>query len=80
MRKWMFELLSKSESCGNKIDRVNSIRITKSITLLLFLTFVEVRCSVKILKLIASAQSIYRDVCGVNIFWRQICRERRFLI
>ena len=29
MRKWMVEFLSKSESRGVKIDRGNSIRITK---------------------------------------------------
>ena len=30
MRKWMVEFLRESESRGIKIDRVNSIRITKS--------------------------------------------------
>ena len=34
MRKWMVEFLSDPESRGNKIARVNSIRITKSINLL----------------------------------------------
>ena len=34
MRKWMVEFLSKSSSCGIKIARVNSFRITKSINLL----------------------------------------------
>ena len=38
MRKWMVEVLRKSDSRGDKIDRVNSIRITKSINLLLFCT------------------------------------------
>ena len=31
MRKWMVELLIKSQSCGIKFSRVNSIRMTKSI-------------------------------------------------
>ena len=30
MRKWMVEFLSKSQSCGIKFARVNSIRMTKS--------------------------------------------------
>ena len=34
MRKWMVEYLRKSGSSGDKIDWVNSIRITKSINLL----------------------------------------------
>ena len=34
MRKWMVEFLSKSESRGIKIARVNSIRMAKSINLL----------------------------------------------
>ena len=38
MRKWMVEFLNKSERCGNKISRVNSIRITKSIIFFIFLT------------------------------------------
>ena len=37
MRKWMAEFISKSESRGNKIDRVNSIRMTKSTYFLYFL-------------------------------------------
>ena len=34
MRKWMVEFLSKSDSRGNKIATVYSIRITKFINLL----------------------------------------------
>ena len=34
MRKWIVDLLSKSESRGNKIARVNIIRIIKSIDFL----------------------------------------------
>ena len=45
----MFEFLSKSESRDNKIARVNSIRITKSINLLLFRTGVGIHCDVDIL-------------------------------
>ena len=38
MRKLMVEFLRKSESRGDKIARVNSIRITKFINLLYFCT------------------------------------------
>ena len=38
MRKWMDEFQRKSEGHGDKIARVNSIRITKSINLLKFCT------------------------------------------
>ena len=38
MRKWMVEFLRKSEGRDDKIARVNSIRITKSINLLYFCT------------------------------------------
>ena len=34
MRKWMVEFFRKSESCGFKIARVNSICIAKSINIL----------------------------------------------
>ena len=34
MRKWMLVFFGKFENRGNKIARVNSIRITKSINLL----------------------------------------------
>ena len=34
MRKWMVEFLSKSQICGIKFARVNSIRMTKSINLI----------------------------------------------
>ena len=36
MQKWMMKFLCKSESPGNKIDRVNSIRISNSINLFSF--------------------------------------------
>ena len=36
MRKWMIEFLRKFENRGIKINRVNSILITKSINSLLF--------------------------------------------
>ena len=38
MQKWMVEFLRKYQSGGDKIARVNSIRITKSINLLKFCT------------------------------------------
>ena len=61
MRKWIVEFLRKSESRDYKIARVNSIRNTKSINLLLFYS-VEVRCDLHIFKLTARAQSIYREI------------------
>ena len=54
--------LRKTESRGNKIARVNWIRITESINLLEFCTGVGViRCDVDIFKPIARALSIYWD-------------------
>ena len=38
MRKWMDKFLRKSESLGDKVARVNSIRITKSINFFKFWT------------------------------------------
>ena len=64
MRKWKFEFLSKSESRDNKIARVNSVRITKSINLLSYRAGVQVRFDVGILELTARTQSIYREVYG----------------
>ena len=58
------KFLRKYESRGNKIARVNSIRITKSINLLQFCTGVGVRRDVDIFKLTARAQLIYREVYG----------------
>ena len=43
MRKWMVELLRKSENRGIKIAQVNSILITKYINLQLF-TLLFLRC------------------------------------
>ena len=37
MWKWIIEFITKSESCGIKIDRVNSVRFTKLFTLLYLL-------------------------------------------
>ena len=51
MPKWMVEFLRKHENRGNKSVRVNSIRITKSINLLLFCTGLWVRYDVDIFKL-----------------------------
>ena len=52
----MVEFLRKFENRGTKIDRVNSIRITKSINLLSFCeVFGGVRCDVDIFKLTSSA-------------------------
>ena len=65
MKKWMVEFLRKFESRGDKISRVNSIRITKSVNLLSFCTMLQgVRCDVDIFKLTARGQSIYREVDG----------------
>ena len=55
MRKWMLEFLRKFENRGIKIDRVNSIRITKSINLLYFCTVLGFRCDVDIFKLTGRA-------------------------
>ena len=41
MQKWMFEFLKKFENRGIKIDRVNSILITKSINVLYFCMALE---------------------------------------
>ena len=57
----MVEFLRKFESRCIKIARVNSIRITKSINLLLFCTVLEIRGYVDIFKLTARAQSINRE-------------------
>ena len=45
----MIEFLRKFENRGIKIATVNSIRITKSINLLLFCTLLGVRCDVYII-------------------------------
>ena len=62
----MVEFLRKFQSRGIKISGVNSILITKSITLLLFTLIlygvIGVRCDAGIFKLTASAQSINREV------------------
>ena len=63
----MFEFLSKYESRDNKISRVNSIRIAKSINFILFRTSVGVRCDVYIFKQTTRAQSIYREVYDLII-------------
>ena len=38
MRKWIVEFLRKSENCGIKIARVNSIHITKYTNFIKFCT------------------------------------------
>ena len=48
IRKWMDEFLRKNENRGIKIDRVNSIRITKSIHQFKFFTVLGVRCDIDI--------------------------------
>ena len=53
MRKWMVEFLRRFEDRDIKIDRVNYNY------LLSFCTLLGVRCDVEIVKLTASAQSIY---------------------
>ena len=58
----MVEVLRKYKSRGNKIVQVNSIRITKSINLLLFCPCDD------IFKLTARAQSINREMYGPDYF------------
>ena len=60
----MVQFLRRSESRGIVIAWVNSIRITKSINLLLILFGVGVRCDLDIVKLTARVQSIFRKVDG----------------
>ena len=62
----LVELLKKSENLDDKIDRVNSIRITKSINLLLFYMMLGFFCDVDIFKQTVCVQSIFREVNGCN--------------
>ena len=48
MLKWMVEILRKFENPGDKIARLNSILITKSIDLELFTVLFPVRCDLDI--------------------------------
>ena len=72
MRKSMVEFFRKSEGRGDKIARVNSIRITKSINLLTFCTALHgVRCDVEIFKLPMHSPFVKKSICEYNN-----CREK----
>ena len=58
----MIDFLIKFQNSGDRIVRVNSIRIIKSINLLSFCTVMGVRCDVDIFTVTARAQSINREV------------------
>ena len=62
IQKWIVEFLKKSERRGEKIARVDSICITKSINLQKFCIGVWVRCDVDIIELTGRGHFIYREV------------------